>query len=70
MVEFLEKVLAFSLKLDLVFYHQSLAEEWGFFCVFNKKRKVFEVQENSDLHKRESLKYHESFAILVYEGSV
>ena len=39
MVEFLEKVLPFSLKLDLVFPHQSLAEEWSFFYVFNRKSK-------------------------------
>ena len=70
MAEYLENILAFFLKRNLVYSHQSLAEECFFFCVFNKKRKVFEVQENSGLHKRESLKYHESFAILVYEGSV
>ena len=38
MVELLEKVLAFSLKLDLVFPHQKLAEDVAF---FNKKSKFF-----------------------------
>ena len=37
-LEFLEKVLTFSLKLNLVFSQQSLVEEWLFFCVFNKKQ--------------------------------
>ena len=40
------------------------------FCVFNKKRKVFEAEENSGLHKRELLKYYESFPILVWGESV
>ena len=35
---FKEKVLAFILKVDLVFSHQSLAEEW-LFCVFNEQNK-------------------------------
>ena len=70
MVEFLENILAFSLKQDLVYSHQSLAEEW-FFCVsFIKKRKFFVAEENSGLHKRELLKYHEFFPILVFEGSL
>ena len=70
MVDFLENILTFSLKLDLVFFQQSLAEEWLLFCVFNKKRKVFTAEENLGLHKRELLKYHESFPILVFEGSM
>ena len=41
-----------------------------FVCVFNKKRKVFVAAETSGLHKRELVKYHESFPILVFEGSV
>ena len=40
------------------------------FCVFNKKRKVFVVEENSGLLKRELWKYDESSPILVFEGSV
>ena len=40
------------------------------FCVFNKKRQVFIAEETSGLHKRESLKYHESFPILVFEESL
>ena len=40
MIEFLEDVIAFSLKLDLVFLHHSLTKEWVFFaCVFNKNSK-------------------------------
>ena len=35
-----EKILAFSLKLDLVISSQSLAEEWLFFGVFNTKSKL------------------------------
>ena len=58
MVEFLENVLEFSLKQELVYSHKSLDEEWGFFCVFNKKSKFFVVEENSGLHKTELLKYH------------
>ena len=38
-VELLEKVLAFSLKLDLLFPHQTLAEE-VVFCVFKKKKQI------------------------------
>ena len=38
------------------------------FCVFNKERKAFVVKENSGVHKRELLKYHESFPILVFWG--
>ena len=41
-----------------------------FLCVFNRKRKVFVAEETSDLHKRELLKYHEYFPILVFEGSL
>ena len=40
------------------------------FCVFNQKRKVFVAEETSGLHKRELLKYHEYFPILVFEGSL
>ena len=40
------------------------------FFFFNRKRKVFVAEETSDLHKRELLKYHEYFPILVFEGSL
>ena len=52
MVEFLESILAFSLKRDLVHSHQSPAEEWLFFVLLIKKE-FFVAQENSGLHKRE-----------------
>ena len=39
LVEVLEKVLAFSLKLDLLFPHQAFAEE-VVFCVFKKKKHI------------------------------
>ena len=67
MVELLEKVLAFSLKLDLgglfrkylsilcktIFgvFPPVLAGEWLFF-VFLIKKEVLVVEENSGLHKR------------------
>ena len=42
-----------------------------FLCVFLIKSKFFVVEANSGLHKRELLKYHESFPVLVFtEGSV
>ena len=40
------------------------------FFGFNRKRKTFVTQETSDLHKRELLKYHEYFSMLVFEGSL
>ena len=69
MVEFLENILPFSLKQDLVYFHLLLAEEWLLFCVFSKESKFFVAEEKSVLHKRELLKYHETFPILVFEGS-
>ena len=66
MVKFLENILAFSLKRDLMYSHQSLAEEWLFFCFFNKKRKILVAEQNSGLHKGESLKYRETFTILIF----
>ena len=39
-VKVLEKVVAFSSKLVLLFPHQTLAEEVAL-CVFKKKRKFF-----------------------------
>ena len=56
MAEFLENVLAFFSKQELVSYQQPLAEEWGFLCVFNQKSKFFVVKKNSGLHKRKLLK--------------
>ena len=34
------------------------------------EKKVFVVEETSDVHKRELLKYHKYFPILVFEGSL
>ena len=36
-VKFLEKIQEFCLKLDFVFFHQSLAKRVVVFCVFNNK---------------------------------
>ena len=70
MVEFLGNIIPFSLKRDLVYFHQALAEEWLFFVFLIKKRKVFAAEQNSGLHKRSLLQYHEFFPILVFEGSL
>ena len=40
-----------------------------FFC-FNRKGKAFVAEEALDLHKRELLKPHEYFPILVFEGNL
>ena len=67
-MEYLENVLVFSLKQDLVYLYRSLAEEWLLFCVFNKKSKFFVVKESSGFRNRELLKkYHESFSILIFQ---
>ena len=50
-VEFLESIIAFSLKQYLLYSHQSLAVDRLFF-VFLIKKEVFAAEENSDLHKR------------------
>ena len=65
MAEFLENVLAFFSKQELLSYQQPLAEEWGFLCVFNQKSKFFVVKKNSGLHKRKLLKYHSGFPNIV-----
>ena len=56
-VDFFEIILAFSLKQDLVYSHQPLAEEWLFF-EFLIRKEPFVAEENLGLHKRELLKYH------------
>ena len=68
-MQFLENILAFTLKQDLVYSHQSLAEEWLFF-EFLIRKELFVAEENLGLHKRELLKYHESFPILVFDVSL
>ena len=40
------------------------------FYVFNRKRKAFAAEETLVLHKRELLKYHEYFSVLVFEGNL
>ena len=40
------------------------------FLCFNRKRKAFVAEETSKLHKRELLKYHKYYSILVFEGSL
>ena len=52
-----------------MYFHLSLAEKWLLFCVFSKT-KFFVAKEKSDLHKRQLIKYHEKFPILVFEGSL
>ena len=51
-------------------FYLLLTEEWLLFCVFSKESKFFVAEEKSGLHKRELLKYHETFPILVFEGSI
>ena len=41
-----------------------------FFVFLIKKREVFVAEENSGLHRRELLKYHETFPILVFDWSL
>ena len=52
MVEFLENVLAFSLKQELVYSYQFLTEEWVFLC-FNNKNDFFVLEVSSGLHEKE-----------------
>ena len=44
------------------------AEEWLFSCVFEKKKKSIFRSGELGLTKRELLKCHESFPILVFRG--
>ena len=48
----------------------STAAVLAFFFVCVLIENVFVVEETSDLHIRELLKYHEYFPILVFEGSL
>ena len=61
MFEFLEDALGFSLKQDLVYFPCHLLKSGYFFVLLAKK---------TGLHKTELLKYHESFPILVFKGSL
>ena len=65
-MEFLKNIFALSLKQYLVYSRQLPAEEWLFFCVFNKKSKLFVDEDNLGFHERDLLKYHESFPVLVF----
>ena len=70
-MEFLESILAFYVKRFLMHSQESLVEVWLLF-VFLIKKEVFVAEENSGLHKRDFFRnlFHESFPILVLEGSL
>ena len=64
--EFSKNVLPFFFKQDVIYSHHSLAEEE----VFSDERKPLVAEQKFGLHKRELLKYHESFPILVFEENL
>ena len=64
--EFSKNVLPFFFKQDVIYSHHSLADEE----VFSDERKPFVAEQKLGLHKRELLKYHESFPILVFEENL
>ena len=64
--EFSKNVLPFFFKQDVIYSHHSLADEE----VFSDERKLFVAEQKLGLHKRELLKYHESFPILVFEENL
>ena len=70
MVELLGNVLEFSLKRDLCILTCHLLKSGYFFIIYNKETKSFVAEDKSGLHNRELLKYHGSFPILVFEGSL
>ena len=77
MVEFLQNVLAFYLKQNLVYSNQSLAEEWLFssfifvFVLFLIKKQLFcSFVVEEEFHKKYLLKHYESFQTLVFKGSL
>ena len=64
--DFSKNVLPFFFKQDVIYSHHSLAEEE----VFSDERKPLVAEQKLGLHKRELLKYHESFPILVFEENL
>ena len=63
-MEIWENVLVFSLKQDLVYSHQTLAEVWLFFLIERL------ILCSWGEHQRELLKYHEYFPVLLFDGSL
>ena len=69
-MEFLENVLALFVKRDLVYSQQSRIEDLLFFWFFSEESKYFVDEKKKELHKRELLKYRESFQVLVFEKNL
>ena len=65
MAEFLQNDTEFFLKQDLVYSHQATVEMLLFFSFFSEQ--IHFSWRKTGLHKRELLKYHDSFPILVFE---
>ena len=55
------KSSSISLKLDLVFSHQTFIEQWFCLVFLTEKIEVFVVKENSGFYKAKLLKYHECY---------
>ena len=68
--EFPKNVLSFFFKQDVTYSHHSLADEEVFILIFSDERKPFLAEQKLGLHKRELLKYHECFPILVFEENL
>ena len=68
--EFSKSILPFFFKQDVTYSHHSLADEEVFILIFSDERKPFLAEQKLGLHKRELLKYHECFPILVFEENL
>ena len=68
--EFSENVQPFFFKQDVTHSHHSLADEEVFILIFGDERKPFVAEQKLGLHKRELLKYHQCFPILVFEENL
>ena len=68
--EFSKNVLPFFFKQDVIYSYHSLADEEVFIFIFSDGRKPFVAEQKLGLHKRELLKYHECFSILVFEENL
>ena len=68
--EFSKSVLPFFFKQDVTYSHHSLADEEVLILIFSDERKPFAAEQKLGLHKRELLKYHECFPILVFEENM